>query len=126
MQNERNLYVYLPPSYKQAQNTTYPVLYMHDGQNIFHPAFNGQSWNVHHVVNRLVEQGKMQEIIIVGIENMKEERMNIVCKSLQLLLAFNRKENIKLRMNASFQLRKMERLSLSLWAKPLFSFRVKE
>jgi predicted alpha/beta superfamily hydrolase len=76
LQNERNLYVYLPPSYEQAQNTTYPVLYMHDGQNIFHPAFNGQSWNVHHVVNRLVEQGKMQEIIIVGIENMKEERAN--------------------------------------------------
>ncbi|MED3823212.1 alpha/beta hydrolase-fold protein [Priestia flexa] len=76
LQNERNLYVYLPPSYKQAQNTAYPVLYMHDGQNIFHPAFNGQLWNVHHVVNKLVEQGKMQEIIIVGIENMKEERAN--------------------------------------------------
>ncbi|MED4588180.1 alpha/beta hydrolase-fold protein [Priestia flexa] len=76
LQNERNWYVYLPPSYKQAQNTTYPVLYMHDGQNIFHPAFNRQLWNVHHVVNRLVEQGKMQEIIIVGIENMKEERAN--------------------------------------------------
>ncbi|USY56618.1 alpha/beta hydrolase-fold protein [Bacillus sp. 1780r2a1] len=76
LQNERNLYVYLPPSYEQAQDTKYPVLYMHDGQNIFHPAFNGQSWNIHHVVNKLIEQGEMQEIIIVGIENMKEERAN--------------------------------------------------
>lgn len=68
LQNERNWYVYLPPSYKQAQNTAYPVLYMHDGQNIFHPAFNGQLWNVHHVVNKLVEQGKCKKLLLLELK----------------------------------------------------------
>ncbi|MFC5407570.1 alpha/beta hydrolase [Cohnella soli] len=74
LNNRRDLFVYLPPSYGQDTARRYPVLYMHDGQNIFHPAFNGYSWNVHETVDRLVALGRMEEIIVVGIANMGMER----------------------------------------------------
>ncbi|GIP31904.1 alpha/beta hydrolase [Paenibacillus sp. J2TS4] len=72
--NCRDLFIYLPPSYRQDTTRRYPVLYMHDGQNIFHPAFNGYSWNVHETVDRLIDLGRMAEIIVVGIANMGMER----------------------------------------------------
>lgn len=74
LNNDRELFVYLPPSYQREPNRRYPVLYMHDGQNIFHPAFNGYSWNVHAAADRLIAERRMEEIIIVGISNMGMER----------------------------------------------------
>ncbi|WP_152395074.1 alpha/beta hydrolase [Paenibacillus guangzhouensis] len=76
LENRRDLFVYLPPSYDLDQGRRYPVLYMHDGQNIFHPAFNGYSWHVHTTIDRLVEGGVIEEIIVVGIANMGMERSN--------------------------------------------------
>ncbi|KJB85739.1 esterase [Paenibacillus sp. E194] len=74
LNNDRELFIYLPPSYQQDPNKRYPVLYMHDGQNIFHPAFNGYSWNVHAAADMLIAEQRMEEIIIVGIPNMGMER----------------------------------------------------
>ncbi|MBE9918264.1 alpha/beta hydrolase [Paenibacillus donghaensis] len=76
LDNERDLFVYLPPGYHQNLGKRYPVLYMHDGQNIFHPAFNGYSWHVHQTVDRLIQSGDIEEIIVVGISNMGAERSN--------------------------------------------------
>ncbi len=75
LNNYRDIYVYLPPSYDLNPNKSYPVLYMHDGQNIFHPAKGtNESWNIHKTCDRLIREGKIEEIIIVGIPNMGEER----------------------------------------------------
>lgn len=74
LDNRRELFVYLPPSYRHHTTKRYPVLYMHDGQNSFHPAFNGYSWNVHETVDRLVALGRMEEIIVVGVANRGTER----------------------------------------------------
>lgn len=74
LDNRRDVFVYLPPSYPYDTAKRYPVLYMHDGQNIFHPAFNGYSWNVHETVDRLVAHDRMEEIIVVGIANRGMER----------------------------------------------------
>ncbi|MFL1677576.1 alpha/beta hydrolase-fold protein [Paenibacillus dendritiformis] len=74
LNNDRELFVYLPPGYQQEPNRRYPVLYMHDGQNIFHPAFNGYSWNVHAAADKLIAERRMEDIIIVGIPNMGMER----------------------------------------------------
>lgn len=74
LDNKRDIFVYLPPSYRNDKNRQYPVLYMHDGQNIFHPAFNGYSWNVDQTVDRLVQHHIIEEIIVVGIPNMGMER----------------------------------------------------
>ena len=75
LNNERNIYVYLPPSYHTNQCKRYPVLYMHDGQYAFEKSENtGGSWNAGGVVDRLIKEGKMQEIIIVAVPNRGSER----------------------------------------------------
>ena len=44
----RNVLVYLPPEYGVDPERRYPVLYMHDGQNLCNPAdaFGGVVWGV--------------------------------------------------------------------------------
>lgn len=71
LQNQRNVYVYLPPSYFENQAKHYPVLYMHDGKNLFEPskAFGGVAWEVDATIDQLVGQGRMREVIVVGIDN---------------------------------------------------------
>jgi predicted alpha/beta superfamily hydrolase len=69
--NARNLRIYLPPSYNENQAKRYPVLYMHDGQNLFdaRTAAYGVEWGVDETVNRLIATGVMDEVIVVGIDN---------------------------------------------------------
>ena len=69
--NERTLRIYLPPSYGSDTKRRYPVLYMHDGQNLFDPKTTsyGTEWNIDEVADRLVRQGEMEEVIVVGIDN---------------------------------------------------------
>lgn len=70
LDNYRDLQVYLPPSYDVDLNKRYPVLYMHDGQNVFQPARGtGESWDLHKAADRLISEGRMKEIIIVAIMN---------------------------------------------------------
>ncbi|MBI5464471.1 MAG: histidine kinase [Ignavibacteriales bacterium] len=68
---KRDLIVWLPPSYEKEKSKRYPVLYAHDGQNIFDPStsFIGYDWHVDEAADSLIRAGKMQEIIIVGICN---------------------------------------------------------
>jgi len=69
--NSRNLLVYLPPGYDDHPDARYPVLYMHDGQNLFDAAtsFIGVEWNVDETVTRMVEDGEVRPLIVVGVEN---------------------------------------------------------
>lgn len=64
----RNVVVWLPPGYDGATQR-YPVLYMHDGQNLFDPrtAMGGQAWEVHKVLASLIASGAARPAIIVGI-----------------------------------------------------------
>lgn len=66
----RHLEIWLPPSYDAALDARYPVLYMHDGQNLFDPAqsqYSQTDWGVDEAMTRLIEQGKVREAIVVGI-----------------------------------------------------------
>lgn len=69
--NSRSLRIYLPPSYYINTLKRYPVLYMHDAQNLFSAstAFGGVEWGVDETINRLVGTGVMDEVIVVGIDN---------------------------------------------------------
>lgn len=71
LHNSRSLRIYLPPSYAENPAKRYPVLYMHDGQNLFDAktASYGVEWGVDETVNRLVATGAMDEVIVVGIDN---------------------------------------------------------
>lgn len=71
--NHRHILVYLPPSYQHSQRH-YPVIYMHDGQNLFdaHTSFSGE-WHVDESMEALSKEGI--EAIIVGIPNMGDQRI---------------------------------------------------
>lgn len=71
LNNSRDITLYLPPSYNENSAKRYPVLYMHDGQNLFDPATapNGVDWQVEQSFDQLIGQGAVREAIVVGIDN---------------------------------------------------------
>ncbi len=73
----RRIWVYLPPSYNNSTKK-YPVLYMHDGQNVFDDAtsFAGE-WGVDEAMDTLGL--KATECIVVGIDNGGDKRLNEYC-----------------------------------------------
>jgi predicted alpha/beta superfamily hydrolase len=76
---DRNIIVYLPPDYATHQRKHYPVLYLHDGQNLFDGATSyipGQEWHVDETAQRLITSGQIKPLIIVGIYNAGIERVN--------------------------------------------------
>ena len=75
LDNERDLLVSLPGGYSPTGERRYPVIYMHDGQNLFDPAtsFSG-SWNVDVAMAEVSLDGL--GAIVVGIPNMGMERLD--------------------------------------------------
>ena len=82
--DDRDVLVWLPPGYDVRNpreepssgtfvgNRRYPVLYMHDGQNLFDPdtAFQkGQHWRVGETASELITAGVIEPLIVVGIHN---------------------------------------------------------
>ncbi|MCB0292771.1 MAG: histidine kinase, partial [Calditrichaeota bacterium] len=67
----RDVIVWLPPDYESALQRRYPVLYMHDGQNIIDPQTSafGQDWRVDEVADSLIRTGEIEPLIVVGIYN---------------------------------------------------------
>lgn len=67
----RNVDVWLPPSYGEDPQRRYPVLYMHDGQNLFDPSlsYTGTDWDVDGAMTRLIDAGAIREAIVVGVWN---------------------------------------------------------
>jgi predicted alpha/beta superfamily hydrolase len=74
LNNSRKLRIYLPPSYGENAAKRYPVLYMHDGQNLFDAksAAYGVEWGIDETADRLIGAGQMDEVIVVGIDNTPE------------------------------------------------------
>jgi predicted alpha/beta superfamily hydrolase len=67
----RHVDVWLPPGYAENPAERYPVLYMHDGQNLFDPAasYAGVDWGVDETITRLAEEGLIRAPVVVGIWN---------------------------------------------------------
>lgn len=67
----RQIDVWLPPGYDADPDARYPVVYMHDGQNLFDPAtsYIGVPWSPDVAMMRLVDAGESRPAIIVGIWN---------------------------------------------------------
>ena len=68
---ERDVVVYLPPGYDTETNPC-PVLYLHDGQNLFEPDrahVPGQHWRVGETVDALIAGGTIPPLIVVGVDN---------------------------------------------------------
>ena len=76
LKNNRLVRVNLPKSYSESESKRYPVLYMHDGQNVFRDedAIGGISLGL----ERYVETNEI-DIIIVAIDQIADERKNEYC-----------------------------------------------
>ena len=74
LNRKRQVRLYLPPGYATS-GKRYPVLYMHDAQNLFDDAsaYAGE-WKVDETLDALSREGKL-ELIVVGIDNGGDKRM---------------------------------------------------
>lgn len=77
--NTRKLRVFLPPGYNDAANKDrkYPVLFMFDGQNLFDgcTAYDHvHEWQIDETVTKLISEGKIDPLIVIGIDNAQEKR----------------------------------------------------
>ena len=72
LNRKRTVRIYLPENYATSK-TRYPVLYMHDGQNLFDnvTSFAGE-WGV----DEFMDSTRDRKSIIVGIDNGSNKRMN--------------------------------------------------
>lgn len=73
LRNRRDVDVYLPASY--ASGRRFPVVYMHDGQNLSDPskAFAG-TWHLDEILRNLARRGI--EPIVVGVHNKGNDRLH--------------------------------------------------
>ena len=63
LNDDRTIRAYLPPSYGENTRARYPVVYMHDGQNLFDPAlaFGGVEWRVDEAFDAAGESGRCRD-----------------------------------------------------------------
>jgi len=73
----RRVWVYLPPQYDKETERCFPVLYMHDGQNVFDGAtafLPGKEWQADETAERLIREGRIEPLVIVAVDNAAERR----------------------------------------------------
>jgi len=71
----RNVTIWLPPNY-DPDGAPYPVIYAHDGQNLFEPktSYGGVAWELDDIAEQLIAEDKIRTPIIVGMWNTAETR----------------------------------------------------
>ncbi len=75
LNRKRRIWMYLPPNYKTSSES-FPVIYMHDGQNLFdnNTSYSGE-WAVDETLNKLFRDNN-SSFIVVGIDNGGEKRLD--------------------------------------------------
>ena len=75
LDRNRKIWIYLPPGY-DVSDKNYPVMYMHDGQNLFdsNTSYSGE-WEVDETLNKLYQE-KGFELIVIGIDNGGDKRLD--------------------------------------------------
>ena len=63
----REVQVWLPPGYGDDPQRRYPVLYLHDGQNVFDAQAAGAEWQADEAAQRGVLAGELQPMIVVAV-----------------------------------------------------------
>jgi predicted alpha/beta superfamily hydrolase len=79
MDDNHDLLIYLPPMYEAELERRFSVLYMQDGQNLFDPEtsfIKGNYWRMGETADALTESGAIEPLIIVGIYNAGDRRIN--------------------------------------------------
>ncbi|UKT62572.1 alpha/beta hydrolase [Pedobacter mucosus] len=74
LDKHRQIWIYLPKDYAKSKKK-YPVIYMQDGQNLFHAnPPRPDEWAVDSVIDSLIKDGS-KEMIIVGIDHGGKDRL---------------------------------------------------
>ena len=76
--DERDVIVYMPPGYDDEPERSYPVLYLHDGQNLFDGRTSfvkGRTWMVREHADEAIKAGEIEPLVIVGIYNTGDRRL---------------------------------------------------
>lgn len=73
----RTIRICLPNSYNAGSDRRYPVLYLHDGQNLFadQHSHSGHAWHIHRIAAELMHQRRIEEIILVAIDHGDSARL---------------------------------------------------
>lgn len=69
--------VWTPRGYNPERQRKYPVIFMHDGQNLFDSAttWNHQAWDIDNVADSLIAIGEIEAPIVVGIHSVQATRV---------------------------------------------------
>jgi predicted alpha/beta superfamily hydrolase len=76
--DDRCISIYLPPQYDAEPHRRFPVMYLHDGQNLFDPQTSyipGHYWRVGETADRTNLDGSVEPLILVGVANTGLRRM---------------------------------------------------
>ena len=79
LQEAHDVTVCVPPGYETGTERRYPVLYLHDGQNVFDElpmSITGVQWGVDTTSRALIHAGVIEPVIIVAIGNAGRERID--------------------------------------------------
>lgn len=69
---QRRIWIYLPSDYESSRKK-YPVIYMHDGQNLFDAYTSGYGeWGIDEIMDKLSSK---EQCIIIGVDHGGEHRM---------------------------------------------------
>jgi predicted alpha/beta superfamily hydrolase len=73
---EVRMRIYLPAGYGENPHKRYPVIYMHDGRNLFFPeeAFLGQDWQIDETLGVLDMMNAIDPTIVIGIHSVDRTR----------------------------------------------------
>lgn len=74
----RDVIVYLPPGYERHPERRYPVLYMHDGQNLFDGRTSfiaGRTWEMREQADAAIAAGEVEPLVVVGVNNSGDRRV---------------------------------------------------
>ncbi len=80
----RPVWVWLPPGYERDTARRYPVLYLHDGQNVFDARASGAEWQVDETAQRLVLAGAVQAFIVVAVPSGRDRIQELTPSAAEL------------------------------------------
>jgi predicted alpha/beta superfamily hydrolase len=79
LEEKHDFIVYVPQAFSYDLHRFFPVLYLHDGQNLFDPEtsfIKGNYWRVGETADALIASGEVEPLVIVGIYNTGVKRID--------------------------------------------------
>ena len=79
LEEKHDFIVYVPQAFHDDPNRFFPVLYLHDGQNLFDPEtsfIKGNYWRVGETADWMISAGEVEPLVIVGIYNAGAKRID--------------------------------------------------